>query len=163
MRSIRIRDRAWAPFLLGVERGGVMEAIFFRFFKASLMAAIMLASGWMLSGDARIAIMLALIPFVLGAVNIQTHLAYMLTAAVFLAAVGFQILGQDVILDVKQAAQEFAQNARVIHNNGKTSPPTTTAAPAPDAASSPSAPLSPSAAPVSPSAAPVSPSAAPKD
>lgn len=92
-----------------------MEAIFFRLFKAVIMAAIMMGSAWMLTGDARISIILALVPFVLGMVNIQTNVAYMLTAGVFILSVVFQILGQDVIVEAKSAISEFAQNARVIH------------------------------------------------
>lgn len=94
----------------------MLEAVFFRSFKAVIMAAIMLGSAWMLTGDARISVIAALVPFVLGMVNIQTHIAYMMTAAVFMLAVVFQVLGQDLIMDAKSALQEFAQNARVIHS-----------------------------------------------
>lgn len=110
-----------------------MEAIFFRLFKAVVMAAIMLGSTWMLTGDARISIILALIPFVLGLVNIQTNLAYMLTAAVFLLSVAFQVLGQDVILDAKASVQEFVQNARVVRSS-KPSATVTSATPPVEAA-----------------------------
>lgn len=87
-----------------------------RLFKAVVMAAIMMGSAWMLTGDARISIIAALVPFVLGMVNIQTHFAYMLTAGVFLCAVVFQVLGEDVIVDAKSTVHEFVQNARIVQH-----------------------------------------------
>jgi hypothetical protein len=74
----------------------------------------MMASAWMLTGDARVAIIMGFVPFVLGVVYIQTHLAYMLTAAVFLVSVVFQIVGQDLILDGKAAFADFLENAKIV-------------------------------------------------
>jgi uncharacterized membrane protein len=111
-----------------VSEMGEMEAIFLRFLKAMIMAAIMMGSAWMLTADARSSIILALVPFVLGLVNIQTHFAYMLSAAVFLVAVALQILGQDLIVEARSTMEEFAQNARVIH----TRPAAPTTAPVKD-------------------------------
>jgi hypothetical protein len=88
--------------------------IVFRVAKSLIMAAIMMAAAWVLTGSARIAVVAALVPFILGIVNIMTNVAYGLTAAVFMVAVAVQIIGEDTISEGRAYAEEFIQNAKIM-------------------------------------------------
>lgn len=93
--------------------------LFFRVSKSILMAVIMAAATWVLTGSARIAIVAGLVPFVLGIVNIMTSVAYSLTAGVFILAVFVQVLGEDTIMQARSYVEEFVQNARVVRHSSK--------------------------------------------
>lgn len=101
--------------------------LFFRVAKSIIMAVIMAAAAWVLTGSARIAIVAGLVPFVLGMVNIMTSVAYSLTAGVFILAVFVQVLGEDTISQARGYVEEFVQNARIVRH-AKEQPKTETKA-----------------------------------
>jgi hypothetical protein len=95
---------------------GMAADLFFRVAKSLVMAAIMIAATWVLTGSPRVAIVAGLIPFVLGMVNILTNVAYSITAGVFILAVAVQVIGEDSITEARTYAEDFVQNARVVRH-----------------------------------------------
>lgn len=87
--------------------------ILFRIVKAFVMAIIMAGSVWVLTGSVRIALVAALIPFVLGLTNIMTAIAYGLTAIVFLVAVTVRVVGEDALNDLRVKAEELLDDAKI--------------------------------------------------
>jgi len=108
-----------------------MEQVFFRIVKSVVMAAIMMASAWALTGSVRIALVAGLVPFVLGMTNIMTGVAYSITAGVFLLAIAVQIIGFDTIVEVKADAEKILHDAEVVRSSKKTAAPAPSPAPAP--------------------------------
>ena len=108
-----------------------MEQVFFRIVKSIVMAAIMMASAWALTGSVRISLVAGLIPFILGMTNIMTVVAYSLTAGVFILAVAVQIIGFDTIVDLKTDAEKLLREAEVERTNKKAAAPAPALAPTP--------------------------------
>lgn len=76
--------------------------------------AIMMGTAWVLTGNARIAVVASLVPFVLGMTNTLTGVGYGITAAVFLLAVAVQVGGEDTIADARGYAEQLIQNAKTV-------------------------------------------------
>jgi hypothetical protein len=107
-----------------------MEELLARIGKAMIVAAVAFGAIFYIFNDMAMAMVVMLLPLVLGMLNILTPVAYSLTAVVFMAAIAFAILPTDNGLRQAVRAGELVTYMQNLTNQHKGDDAPATPAPA---------------------------------